>query len=38
MFESSPDDRKIVFLLFLIQNDDNFLKEWGFLSSDINRF
>ena len=37
MFESIPDYRKIVLLLFLIQNDTNFLKEIGFSENDINR-
>ena len=37
MFESVPDYRKIVLLIFLIQNDDDFLKECGFLKSDKSR-
>ena len=37
MFESVPDYRKIVSLIFLIQNVDDLLKEYGFLKSDINR-
>ena len=36
MFESIPDYRKIVLLIFLIQNDENLLKEIGFSKSDIN--
>ena len=30
MFESIPDYRKIVLLVFLIKNDVNFLYECGF--------
>ena len=30
MFESIPDNRKIVFLLHLVQIDDDLLKECGF--------
>ena len=30
IFESIPDYRKIVLLIFLIQNDKKFLKEIGF--------
>ena len=37
MFESIPDYRKIVLLIFLIQNDKNFLKEIGLSERDINR-
>ena len=37
IFESIPDYRKIVFLIFLIQNDKNLLKEIGFSKNDINR-
>ena len=37
MFESIPDYRKIVLLKFLIQNDDDSLKECGFFMSDSNR-
>ena len=37
MFESKPDYSKIVLLIFLIQNDDDLLRECGFLKSDINR-
>ena len=36
MFESIPDYRKIILLLFLIQNDKNLLKEIGFSKNDIN--
>ena len=37
LFESIPDYRKIVLLMFLIQNDADLLKECGFLKSDNNR-
>ena len=36
IFESIPDYRKIVLLLFLIQNDKNLLKEIGFSKNNIN--
>ena len=36
MFESIPDYRKIILLLFLIQNYKNLLKEIGFSKNDIN--
>ena len=36
MFESIPDYRKIVLLIFLIQNDKNLSKEIGFSKNDIN--
>ena len=36
IFESIPDYRKIVLLIFLIQNDKNLLKEIGFSKNDIN--
>ena len=36
MFESIPDYRKMVLLMFLIKKDEDFLKECGFLKSDIN--
>ena len=36
MFKSIPDYRKIVLLIFLIQNDENLLKEIGFSKNDIN--
>jgi len=37
MFESIIDYRKIVLLIFLIQTDNNLLKELGFNKNDINR-
>ena len=37
LFESIHDYRKIVLLLFLIQNDKNSLKEIGFNERDISR-
>ena len=37
MIESIPDYRKKVLLIFLIQNDEDLLKECGFLKSDIIR-
>ena len=37
LFESVPDYRKIVLIIFLIQNDNDLLKECGFLKSGINR-
>ena len=36
LFESIPDYRKIVLLIFLIQNDKNLLKEIGFSKNNIN--
>ena len=36
MFESIPDYRKIVLIIFLIQNDKNLLKEIGFSENDLN--
>ena len=36
IFESIIDYRKIVLLIFLIQNDKNLLKEIGFSRADIN--
>ena len=36
LFESIPDYRKIVLLIFLIQNDKNLLKEIAFNKNDIN--
>ena len=36
IFESIQDFRKIVLLIFLIQNDKNLLKEIGFSKNDIN--
>ena len=37
LFESINDYRKIVLLIFLIQNDKNLLNEIGFSQRDINR-
>ena len=37
MFESINEYKKIVLLIFLIQNDKNLLKEVGFSKHDINR-
>ena len=37
LFESLPDFRKIVLLMFLIKNDSELIKECGRLKSDINR-
>ena len=34
-FESLPDYRKVVLLMFLIKNDVNLLYECGFLKGDI---
>ena len=36
LFESLPDYKKIVLLMFLNKNDVNFLYECGFLRGDIN--
>ena len=36
LFESIPDYKKIVLLMFLIKIDVNFLYECGFLKGDIN--
>ena len=36
LFESVPDYKKIVLLMFLIKNDVIFLYECGFLKGDIN--
>ena len=36
LFESIHDYKKIVLLIFLIQNDKNLLKEIGFSKNDIN--
>ena len=36
IFESIPDYRKIVLLIYLIQNDKDLLKEIGFSKNDIN--
>ena len=37
VFQSKPDYRKIVLLIFLIQNDKNLLQEIGFSKKDINK-
>ena len=37
LFESIPDYRKIVLLIFLIQNGKKLLNEIGFSKNDINR-
>ena len=36
LFESNPDYKKIVLLMFLIKNDDIFLYECAFLKVDFN--
>ena len=36
LFESIPDYKKIVLLMFLIKNDVDMLYECGFLRGDIN--
>ena len=36
IFKSIPDYRKIVLIIFLIQNDKNLLNEIGFSKADIN--
>ena len=36
LFESIPDYKKIVLLIFLIQNDKNLLNEIGFSKNGIN--
>ena len=36
LFESIPDYRKIVLLMFLIKDDKNLLKEVGFSKNDMN--
>ena len=36
IFESIHDYKKIVLLIFLIQNDENLLNEIGFSKNDIN--
>ena len=38
MFESIPDYRKIVFLMFLIKNDVDLSTECSYLENDLNRF
>ena len=37
LFESLEDYRKIILVIFLIQNDKNLLKEIGFSKNDISR-
>ena len=37
IFESTHDYKKIVLLIFLIQNDKNLLKEIRFSKNDINQ-
>ena len=37
IFESIHDYKKVVLLIFLIQNDQNLLNEIGFSKNDINR-
>ena len=37
MFESIPDYRKIVLLMFLTKNDVDLLNECGYIKNDINR-
>ena len=37
IFESIHDYKKVVLLIFLIQNDKNLLNEVGFSKNDINR-
>ena len=37
IFQSKPNFRKIVFLMFLIKNDRDLLLEIGFSERDINR-
>ena len=36
IFKSIPDYKKIVLLIYFIQNDENLLKEIGFSENDIN--
>ena len=36
IFKSIPEYRKIVLLIFLIQNDKNLLNQIGFAKADIN--
>ena len=36
IFESIRDYRKIVLLIFLVHNDNNFFKEIGFSKNEIN--
>ena len=37
LFESTADYKKIILLLFIFQNDKEFLREIGFSERDINR-
>ena len=37
LFESIPDYRKVVLLIYLNQNDKNLFNEIGFSKADINR-
>ena len=37
MFESIPNDRKIILIIFLFQNDKKLLREIGFSERDISR-
>ena len=37
IFESIHDYKKIILLIFLIENDKNLIKEIGFSKNDINR-
>ena len=37
IFESIHDYKKIILIIFLIQNDKNLIKEIGFSKNDINR-
>ena len=37
LFESIPEYKKIVSLIFLIKDDKNLLKEVGFSKNDINK-
>ena len=37
LFESIPDYKKIVSLIFVIKNDDDLLTECGFVKSDTER-
>ena len=36
LFETIPDYKKIILLMFIIKNDVNMLYECGFLKGDIN--
>ena len=37
LFESTPDYRKVVLLMFLIKNNNDLLTECGFLKEDTDR-